>query len=163
VVCCHYTLFSFQAGAHCKFWCFQDQKTALQNEIIEMYVDFAVPAVSLALGTLLSFPGAFAFFFLFLSVTGRGISDVEAMFAALPDFIADPAVDFLGNVDPNLGTAAVAAILVELVSPLLLIVSATLKGRIEVWLNGKLQEWGLDAKGLLARLQRIAGEGEDLF
>lgn len=141
----------------------KEQRTVLQREIIEMYVDFAVPAVSLALGTLLSFPGAFLFFFVFLGVTGRGINDIEALFEAFPEFISQPVGEFLGNVDPNLGTAAVAAILVELFSPLLLILSASLKGKIEAWLNGKLPEWGLDSTGLLVRLERIAGEGEDLF
>jgi len=96
-------------------------------------------------------------------VTGRGLPDVEALFATFPEFLADPAADLLAKVDPKLGTAAVAAILVELASPLLLLVSAAIKGNIEQWLTAKLPEWGLDAKGLLLRLKRITPDGEELF
>jgi hypothetical protein len=38
---------------------------------------------------------------------------------------------YFTKVDPNVGNAAVAAILVELASPLLFILSATMKGKIE--------------------------------
>lgn len=141
----------------------KDGRKAMQAEIIEMYVEFAVPAVSLALGTFVAFPGAFAVFFTALAVTGRGLPDVQALFASAPDFIADPAANLLDKVDPTLGNAAVAAILVELVSPLLFVSQLALKGKIEPWLRGKLEDWGLDAKGLLARLERIAGPDEDLF
>jgi hypothetical protein len=116
-----------------------------------------------ALGTLVAFPGAFVLFFSLLSLTGRGLPDVEALFATFPDFIADPAADLLDKVDPALGNAAVAAILVELVSPLLFISQLALKGKIETWLRGKMAGWGLDANGLLKRLERIAGPDEDLF
>ncbi len=70
----------------------------MQREIIGMYVEFAVPAVALALGTLLSFPGAFVFFYVFLGVTGRGLPDMEAIFASFPDFIADPASELFEKV-----------------------------------------------------------------
>jgi hypothetical protein len=70
----------------------------MQREIIAMYVEFAVPAVALALGTLLSFPGAFVFFYVFLGVTGRGLPDMEAIFASFPDFIADPASELFEKV-----------------------------------------------------------------
>ena len=49
----------------------------------------------------------------------------------IPDFIADPASELFDKVDPALGNAAVAAILVELVSPLLFISQLALKGKIE--------------------------------
>jgi hypothetical protein len=70
----------------------------MQREIIGMYVEFAVPAVALALGTLLSFPGAFVFFYVFLGVTGRGLPDMEAIFASFPEFIADPASELFEKV-----------------------------------------------------------------
>ena len=95
----------------------------MQSEIIEMYVDFAVPAVALALGTLASFPGAFVVFFTGLGVTGRGLPDIEALVENFPDFLAEPLGNALEGIDPNLGNAAVAAILVELASPLLFLLS----------------------------------------
>jgi len=65
-------------------------RKVMQAEIIEMYVDFAVPAVALALATLLSFPGAFVFFFATLGVTGRGLPDLVSLVENFPEFIAEP-------------------------------------------------------------------------
>ncbi len=65
-------------------------RKVMQAEIIEMYVDFAVPAVALALGILLSFPGAFVFFFATLGLTGRGLPDLVSLVETFPDFIGEP-------------------------------------------------------------------------
>lgn len=141
----------------------KEQRKALESEIVDLYVAFAVPALALALSTLLAFPGAFLLFYASLAVTGRGLPDVEAFFAALPAAIATPASELLAKVDPAIGNAAVAAILLELASPALLLLSAAIKGRIETALSARLPEWGFDADGIRARLERLAGEGEDLF
>jgi hypothetical protein len=65
-------------------------RKVMQAEIIEMYVDFAVPAVALAFGTILSFPGAFLFFLGTLGVTGRGLPDLVALVETFPEFLATP-------------------------------------------------------------------------
>lgn len=141
----------------------KEQRKVMEGEIIDMYVEFAVPALSLALATLFAFPGAFFLFFAGLGATGRGLPDLQALFATFPEIIATPALNLFEKVDPTVGNAAVAAILVELASPLLLLLSAALKGKIEAYLTTKLPEWGFDADGLRERLERLNGADGDLF
>ena len=79
------------------------QKRALRLEILSIYTEFAVPALSLAVGTFITFPGAFVFFFIALQASGRGLADIQTLAAPVPF-----AADALSHVDPALGNAAIA-------------------------------------------------------
>jgi hypothetical protein len=136
-----------------------EKRRTLRLEILELYTEFAIPSLSLAIGTIITFPGAFAFFFVALQASGRGLADIQALFASVP-FVADA----LSHIDPSLGTAAIAAVAVELVSPLLLLAAVAIKGTVEAGLRERLPQLGLDASGMAKRLDALAGGGEaDLF
>ena len=131
------------------------QKRALRLEILSIYTEFAVPALSLAVGTFITFPGAFVFFFIALQASGRGLADIQTLAAPVPF-----AADALSHVDPALGNAAIAAVVMELASPLLILGAVAIKGTVEARLREGLPRWGLDADGLARRLDALAG-GED--
>ncbi len=131
------------------------KRRELRLEILELYTEFAIPSLSLAIGTIITFPGAFAFFFVALQASGRGLADIQALFAPVPF-----AADALSHIDPSLGTAAIAAVAVELVSPLLILLAVAIKGSVEAALRERLPQLGLDASGMAKRLDALAG-GEE--
>jgi hypothetical protein len=131
------------------------QKRALRLEILSIYTEFAVPSLSLAIGTFISFPGAFAIVFIALQASGRGLADVQALLAPVPF-----ASEALSHIDPALGSAAIAAVVVELASPALILAAVAIKGAVESRLRERLPQWGLDADGIARRLDALAG-GEE--
>jgi hypothetical protein len=133
------------------------ERRKLRLEILEIYTNFAVPSLSLAFGTFVSFPGAFVLIFIALQASGRGLPDLKALFASVP-FVADA----LSHIDPSLGNAAVTAVLVELLSPVLILLAVAIKGRLEAQLREQLPRWGLDADGLASRIDALAGGEADL-
>ena len=126
------------------------ERQRLRRELVDLYTEFTVPALSLAIGTLISFPGAFAFFYISLQISGRGLPDIQNLVASFP-----PAADALSKLDPALGNIAVAAVAVELVSPLLILFAAALKGQIETALRARLESLGLDAESVARKIDEI--------
>ena len=126
-----------------------ETRTVKRREIVKQYVRVFAPAMAFS-GCQLSV--TFAAFFLYLVVlgaSGLGFDAVQEAGAGVPLL-----GDLLAKVDPSWGNAAIALVLVEVSAPLLIPAAALLTPKATESFEAKLKEWGFDAEGLNAKLEK---------
>ena len=96
---------------------------------------------------------AFGMALLALGVSGRGYVDVVSLSAGVPVL-----GDALSQVGPGWGNAAIALLIVEVSAPLLIPLAALATPAATDALTAKLTEWGLDADGLNAKIEKVLQE-----
>lgn len=127
-----------------------EERVARRRELVSTYVRVFAPAMAFSATQLGLTLGEFLVLLFGLNVSGRGYADVAGLVSGVP-FLRDA----LTNVDPSWGNAAIALVLVEVSAPVLLPVSAALTPRLSDKLQAQLTEWGLDADGLNARIEKV--------
>jgi hypothetical protein len=120
-----------------------------RRSIVDTYVRVFAPALAFSGAQLSISLGAFGVVLLLLSVSGRGYADVAALGASVPLL-----GDALAQVGPGWGNAAIALLIVELSAPLLIPLAALATPAATDGLTAKLSEWGLDAEGLNAKIEK---------
>ncbi len=127
-----------------------DERVERRRAIVTSYVRVFAPAVSFS-GVQLSLSlGWLAFLFVALSASGLGYDSILSLTEGLP-----PLHDALGAIDPGWGNLAIALVGVEVSAPVLIPLSAFLTPPATKALQGKLDEWGLDADGLNKRIEKV--------
>ena len=130
-----------------------EERVERRRAIVATYVRVFAPAMAFS-GTQLALTlGAFAIALVFLGLSGVGYASVADAAEGVPLL-----GDLLGKVDPSWGNAAIALALVELSAPLLIPLAAALTPGATEALSSKLEEWGLDADGLNARIEKVLEE-----
>jgi len=127
-----------------------EERVERRRDIVERYVRVFAPALAFSAAQLSLSLGVFAVVLVALSVSGRGYGDVASLLSDLPILGG-----LLENVDPGLGNAAIALIVVEAAAPLLLPIALALSPGMSASLQAKLEGWGLDADGLNARIEKV--------
>mmetsp|Transcript_15955 Transcript_15955/g.37027 ORF Transcript_15955/g.37027 Transcript_15955/m.37027 type:complete len:212 (-) Transcript_15955:280-915(-) len=120
------------------------------QEFAQTYVNVLVPSFAYT-GTQFSvFASAWLFSLAGLWASGKGYVDVVA---AVGGF--SPLRDLLSKVDESWGNAAIALLIVEILSPLLIAASLAATPRVVEALEAKLDEWDLSEKGVSRRVSNF--------
>jgi hypothetical protein len=130
-----------------------EERVERRRSIVATYVRVFAPAMAFS-GTQLALTlGAFAVALVILGVSGVGYTSIAEAADGVPLL-----GDALAKIDPSWGNAAIALLLVELSAPLLLPIAAALTPGATKACSTKLEEWGLDADGLNARIEKVLEE-----
>jgi len=130
-----------------------EERASRRRDLVETYVRVFAPALSFSFAQLSLSLSVFLLTLLSLNLSGRGYADIADLVAGFP-----VVPDLLAKVDPGWGNVAIALVIIEVLSPLLLPVAAAATPSLSAALQRKLEELGFDAEGLDAQLAKVTGD-----
>ena len=130
-----------------------ETRTEKRREIVRTYVRVFAPAMAFSGSQLAITLVVFVFFLVALGVSGLGFDTLQEATADVPLL-----GDGLAQVGPGWGNAAIAFLLVELCAPILIPAALLVTPKATEALSAKLDEWGLDADGLNAKIEKVLAD-----
>ena len=130
-----------------------ETRTEKRREIVRTYVRVFAPAMAFSGSQLAITLVAFVIFLVVLGVSGLGFDTLQEATADVPLL-----GDGLAQIGPGWGNAAIAFLLVELCAPILIPAALLVTPKATEALSAKLDEWGLDADGLNAKIEKVLAD-----
>lgn len=130
-----------------------ETRTEKRRAIVETYVRVFAPAIAFSGSQLAITLVAFVTILIVLNVSGLGFDALQEATAGVPLL-----GDVLAQVGPGWGNAAIAFLLVELCAPVLIPAALLVTPKATEALSNKLDEWGLDADGLNAKIEKVLAD-----
>lgn len=130
-----------------------ETRTEKRREIVKTYVRVFAPAMAFSGSQLAITVVAFVFFLILLAASGLGFDALQEATAGVPLL-----GDGLAQIGPGWGNAAIAFLLVELCAPILIPAALFVTPKATEALSAKLDEWGLDADGLNAKIEKVLAD-----
>mmetsp|Transcript_9836 Transcript_9836/g.17912 ORF Transcript_9836/g.17912 Transcript_9836/m.17912 type:complete len:258 (-) Transcript_9836:150-923(-) len=132
-----------------------DELEEKTRELVRSYVDVVVPGLGYAATSLAVYAASFAFVGVVLALSGRGYTDI---LAAVSGF--EPLRDLLEKADPTWGNAAIALVIIELLSPAIIAVTLALTPKTMDSLRTNLDAWGWGEEGIDERVSEMLGKSK---
>eukprot|EP00978_Attheya_sp_CCMP212_P003386 scaffold6995_cov66-Attheya_sp.AAC.8 len=132
-----------------------DELEEKTRDLARSYVRVVVPGVGYVATSLAVYAASFAFVGVALALSGRGYTDI---LAAVSGF--EPLRDLLEKADPKWGNAAIALVIIELLSPAIIAVTLALTPKTMDSLRTNLDKWGWGEEGIDERVSEMLGKSK---